>query len=326
MVTRQVYYASSRAAGRVAAWGDGLPIMYGRGGEGEQCQATKVSPRRPRQPGDGREPAKGRGSGAVLQRGARDRQSGRRFSRRAARRDDLRLRQQFQRTTRPLRRAAPARWFAAKPIRARVTWSGACSTTSRRTFTCWSTAMRPMTHEVVRRAEHLEHRPSTSEIGRRTADQQRQRSSGRAARAAGDRRVQVSRSERLQALCGEACSFGCDAAHVDDEVVCREHPQTRRCEQRRVQCRGVLECGDDDRCRGQRGGCARGNGGAGGRERQGLFRRSIPHRDAKAGADQSRGVVAPHVAEADDCNGRFIVHLHEVLGMQSRSGVAIVSR
>ena len=46
-------------------------------------------------------------------------------------------------TTPPMPRARPAPWFAARAIRARATWCGACSPTSRPTSTCWSTATRP---------------------------------------------------------------------------------------------------------------------------------------------------------------------------------------
>ena len=38
-----------------------------------------------------------------------------------------------------------------EPIRARATWCGGCSTTSKRIFTCWSTATRPTTRRARRR-------------------------------------------------------------------------------------------------------------------------------------------------------------------------------
>ena len=69
------------------------------GGEG-RCQVTNAScddSCNVHWAGHDREPVRGGGSGAVLQRGARDRQGRRRFPRRAARRHDLCLRQQFDR-------------------------------------------------------------------------------------------------------------------------------------------------------------------------------------------------------------------------------------
>ena len=94
-------------------------------------------------------PASGR-AGALLQRGDGHRQGGRRFPRRAAGGHDLRLRQQFDRPHRSRSPAPPARWCGARRTRARATWCGGCSPTSRPTSTFWSTAMPPTTRRSAR--------------------------------------------------------------------------------------------------------------------------------------------------------------------------------